>query len=220
MRSQKEIYAERKILGQQALEKGLCKLCFTRPIYWEKSKTKCERCYSTIKRCSKKWKDEHPDKIKVYVENYSNKNRENLAQKQRNFRKTNEYHSYYKEYREKTAEHQKERNKRWATENRDKYRRKAQVATELRRYRKHNNKQYQDGSHFLTTKEWRQILEIYGNRCLKCGSTEKIQIDHVVPLSKGGEHSYKNVQPLCHVCNNKKQAGIVDYRIAFFSDWT
>ena len=29
-------------------------------------------------------------------------------------------------------------------------------------------------------------------------------IDHIVPLSKGGAHSYQNVQTLCHTCNSSK----------------
>ena len=30
------------------------------------------------------------------------------------------------------------------------------------------------------------------------------EVDHIVPLSKGGVHSYSNVQTLCRSCNNKK----------------
>jgi len=30
------------------------------------------------------------------------------------------------------------------------------------------------------------------------------ELDHIVPLSKGGEHSYRNTQLLCRACNAKK----------------
>jgi hypothetical protein len=30
------------------------------------------------------------------------------------------------------------------------------------------------------------------------------ELDHVVPIAKGGEHSYANVQLLCRACNGSK----------------
>ena len=43
-----------------------------------------------------------------------------------------------------------------------------------------------------------------GHACLKCSSTEALTIDHVVPLSKGGDNSDDNLQTLCHRCNSAK----------------
>ena len=31
------------------------------------------------------------------------------------------------------------------------------------------------------------------------------ELDHIVPLSRGGEHSYANVQLLCRACNGDKR---------------
>lgn len=64
----------------------------------------------------------------------------------------------------------------------------------------------------LTDAEWREIAAHYGNRCLKCGATEAITMDHVVPISKGGPHTSDNVQPLCGPCNSSKHTKIIDYR--------
>jgi len=36
------------------------------------------------------------------------------------------------------------------------------------------------------------------------------QVDHVVPLAKGGEHSYANTQVAHPVCNNRKGARIIN----------
>lgn len=33
------------------------------------------------------------------------------------------------------------------------------------------------------------------------------ELDHIVPLSKGGEHSYRNTQCLCRACNAEKSDG-------------
>jgi len=43
------------------------------------------------------------------------------------------------------------------------------------------------------------------NKCQECGSLEKITIDHIKPLSKGGTNHIDNLQPLCKKCNSTKQ---------------
>lgn len=43
-----------------------------------------------------------------------------------------------------------------------------------------------------------------GNRCVKCGSTEELTIDHIIPLSKGGGDEPQNWQTLCKPCNVRK----------------
>lgn len=57
-----------------------------------------------------------------------------------------------------------------------------------------------------------KVLKLHGNACLCCGSTEKIQIDHIVPVSLGGENNIENLQPLCWPCNRKKFNKTIDYR--------
>ncbi len=46
-----------------------------------------------------------------------------------------------------------------------------------------------------------------GNRCRKCGISRnyaQLEIDHIVPVSKGGKSTYDNLQTLCHKCNLEK----------------
>ena len=45
--------------------------------------------------------------------------------------------------------------------------------------------------------------------CQICGEpfgVEKIEVDHIVPLAKGGAHTYENVQAAHRACNKRKGA--------------
>lgn len=53
----------------------------------------------------------------------------------------------------------------------------------------------------------------YGKKCLSCGATEKISLDHIVPIQKGGTDEVDNLQPLCMSCNSRKGINIIDYRV-------
>lgn len=68
------------------------------------------------------------------------------------------------------------------------------------------------GGGTLTSRQWVAILDFYGYRCLSCGTTEEITLDHVVPVSLGGTTDVMNVQPLCFLCNCRKYNKTTDYR--------
>lgn len=64
----------------------------------------------------------------------------------------------------------------------------------------------------LSEIEWQWILLRHDYKCAKCGAGGKMEMDHIVPLSKGGEHSAKNIQPLCLSCNRNKGTKTSDHR--------
>lgn len=46
-----------------------------------------------------------------------------------------------------------------------------------------------------------------GYRCRRCGVSERyarLEIDHIIPIAKGGKTTYDNLQTLCHRCNVEK----------------
>ena len=61
----------------------------------------------------------------------------------------------------------------------------------------------------LTAVEWEAILDAAGHACIYCGSQEKITLDHLTPISKGGDHTAENVAPACLPCNQSKGAKAV-----------
>lgn len=48
------------------------------------------------------------------------------------------------------------------------------------------------------------------DRYADCFQPNSATIDHVIPLSRGGEHSRANVRSACLMCNSTKQASLID----------
>ena len=63
-----------------------------------------------------------------------------------------------------------------------------------------------------TANDFTVIKSVLGDNCLCCGSSENIEMDHVVPISRGGCNWPSNFQPLCVHCNRSKATKSTDYR--------
>jgi 5-methylcytosine-specific restriction endonuclease McrA len=50
----------------------------------------------------------------------------------------------------------------------------------------------------------REVLRRDRHSCQYCGSTKHLTLDHVIPRSRGGQHSWDNVVAACECCNSRK----------------
>jgi 5-methylcytosine-specific restriction endonuclease McrA len=61
----------------------------------------------------------------------------------------------------------------------------------------------------LTASQWRNVLASFGNTCAYawlggCSTRHSITQDHLVPISRGGDHTLTNVVPACGSHNYSK----------------
>jgi 5-methylcytosine-specific restriction endonuclease McrA len=189
----------------------------------------CWRIYLDANREKRRLKQEeynrtHREEYKEYRE----VNKERIAKRKAEYVKANQdkIKSKSKIYREankqKFAEYlklpkRKETAKRWREKNQDK------LKENVRRYRErhpgitgvhsqnHLARAAANGGSF-TLEEWQALCELYGNRCLACGESKPLTVDHVIPRFKGGTNDISNLQPLCRNCNSRKGTKTTDYR--------
>ena len=123
----------------------------------------------------------------------------------------NEQARIYNKTRDPVAN--RERSKKWQKDNKGRYNARHKIWRELKgdtfraqaltwRLNRIARIKANGGSH--TTKEWLTKLNKFHGKCAICGSTERIERDHIIPVSKGGNNDITNIQPLCLPCNRAK----------------
>lgn len=68
------------------------------------------------------------------------------------------------------------------------------------------------GSH--TPNDVQEILALQGKKCAYCRTdiSDNYHVDHIIPVSKGGDNGRRNIQCLCPTCNVRKAASDpIDY---------
>ncbi|MDE2637033.1 MAG: HNH endonuclease signature motif containing protein [Chloroflexota bacterium] len=63
------------------------------------------------------------------------------------------------------------------------------------------------------SRDWfRRLAADGGERCANCGAGEKLVLDHVIPIARGGLSRLENLQLLCAECNRIKGKLMIDCR--------
>ena len=149
---------------------------------------------------------------KIYMKAYYALNKERLLDRSRQYKKENvelvlERHRNYKERGYKKLPKKgydfvscsPEYRKRYNAEYRKAHKAGGVADSCRRRARKANA----PGSG-VTTADWAAICDQFGHVCAYCSAQESLHMEHVVPLSRGGEHDSSNIVPACAGCNLSK----------------
>lgn len=154
--------------------------------------------------CARRHYQKHKEKIKARVKKYREENIEEVRKREKRYKENNKaaVREVKRRWRQNNLQRSNDTVKRWQKNNPDKFK------TIQNNYRARRRKA--KGS--FTSDEWSNLCKKYDSTCLRCGSQDKMTVDHVVPLVKGGTNYIENIQPLCRSCNASKGAKVRDYR--------
>jgi 5-methylcytosine-specific restriction endonuclease McrA len=63
-------------------------------------------------------------------------------------------------------------------------------------------------SRYIPADVRKAVYERDGGKCVRCGNTNALQYDHILPFSKGGASTVENLQLLCANCNSEKRDAV------------
>lgn len=73
--------------------------------------------------------------------------------------------------------------------------------------------------HYVNADLREAVLERDGRKCLLCGATEDLEMDHIIPLTMKGKTEIENLQTLCRRCHRTEKGGtMVDFRKPYVKD--
>lgn len=58
----------------------------------------------------------------------------------------------------------------------------------------------------------RRIILRDRGRCVRCNTSHRRPVDHIIPVIRGGTNEDANLQTLCEECHRAKGADVTDYR--------
>lgn len=165
----------------------------------------CVVCNRTIshknsikyKKTSKKYRDY----IKKYRRRAEVVGKDRLISKRYREKNSEKIKVYRKDYYERTKEKNKEKRREYVKQNKLSY----------RIYASKRRSKLKNGSY--TKDDVINILKNQDNKCVYCKKNldDGYHVDHIYPLSKGGDNTPKNIQITCPSCNGRKKDKLPEY---------
>lgn len=155
-------------------------------------------CY--CKSCVGLYQVKNKEKLKEYRKEYYKKNKEKIIKWQLEYRNLEENNVKILKYKKKYYKENKEKSlssiKKWHKENN--YKRNAIAA----KYRANKKNQTPE----MSEEEWENINDIY-KKCSELSEETGVpyEVDHIIPISKGGLHHPDNLQILTRSKNRSKK---------------
>ena len=186
-----------------------CKRC--RNNYTQKNKAE-------IAKYTKKYREINKEEISIKQKKYDMKNKKKISERMKRYCKNNK--KKLAEYRENNKKKIAERMKIYHKENKKHFAEKKKEydkTTQGRLSRAKRRHKRRAIKALAISEEFNPIDVLKRDRyiCQACGCKtrpdyknqyhpKRPELDHIIPLSRGGEHSMQNTQCLCHQCNIEK----------------
>lgn len=121
------------------------------------------------------------------------------------------YKAQCAEWYRKNAEYAKDKAREWHNSNRERRAAYVRANSEVAAARTANRRAlYKHGCEAMSEEEYKQVQDLYWlAKDLKAVSGEDYHVDHIIPLSKGGEHRLHNLQILHAEDNLRKGAKLL-----------
>ena len=191
-----------------------------REYFREKNKQWREENKEKNKQKNKEWRENNKEHLKEYQKKYNEENKEMIAERAKKYRKENEERlkKYDKEYREL----HKEDLKRYYEENKDR------ISKRGKEYYKDNPEKFfnkgskrrlleENQGDGITKEQWLEMMKFFDWKCAYSGTSlnkNNRSIDHIIPLSFGGEHEIWNCAPMIKSYNSSKYTNdMIDWYI-------
>ena len=160
-----------------------------RSAYYQKNKVRHRKLMA-------EWLDKNEESYKEYRKEYGIKNKDKINSRSRDYYKENRTTINKKQrlYYEKNKIKVLARTRIYKEENPD------LVTSWSQKYRA--RKKMLDSN--FTVDQWQKCLTHFNHQCAYCGSTENLEQEHVIPVSKGGHYTVDNIIPACRSCNASK----------------
>lgn len=170
------------------MEVRVCNYCKeSKPIedFLPKKPTRCRVCYNTYMR---EWSRRNKETVNARVLKHYYLNRDAKIATRKEWYKNNfdRHHATVKK---------------WKLENPEKALILTRRGNQTRRLRMKSNTVFK-----ISTKETKRL---YSKPCFYCGNVGQIELDHVVPIARGGSHGIGNLVPACKSCNASKGAQLL-----------